>query len=309
MRNFTFIILMLMATITVNAQTVNTVTLLSENFDGPTHQMTTSNNLSLTGDWFIIDTLFVSSNNCIHSPIYPITGQGSYLTTPMLPYLNGATNYYLTFKNIAKLSNIDYAIIEYRFSIGGTAPNLSWSPYSTIVFSNDSTFYTGNSLNISNGRFNHNCYPNWLPSNNSALPANNWWQTETLDITSFVVNPASNGAYFQLRFKTMSIINNLIPTGWFIDDVEVYATGNGLGIDQTAETSYSVYPNPVENQLVIENGDQITQIELFQMDGKQIKSIINNCNTIDVSDLSSGIYMIKLIDKNNHSTIKKIVKL
>ncbi len=299
---------MLLVAITVNAQTVNTVTLFSENFDGPTHQMTTSSNHSLTEDWFTIDTLFVSSNNCIHSPMYPTTGVGSYLNTPMLPFLNGATNYYLTFKHIAKLSNIDYANIEFRYCIGGTAPDLLWSPYSIIDFSSGDTSYTGNSLNISNGRFNHNCYTNWLPGSNSALPTNNWWQTETLDITSFVVNQASNGTYFQLRFKTMSVLNTL-PTGWFLDDIEVYATGNSLGIDQTAKISYSVYPNPVENLFVIENGDQITQIELFQMDGKQIKSIINNGNTVDISDLNSGIYMLKLIDKNNHATIKKIVKL
>jgi hypothetical protein len=270
--------------------------------------MTTSNNNSLTGDWFIIDTLFVSSNNCIHSPIYPTTGVGSYLSTPMLPFLNGATNYYLTFKHIAKLSNIDYANIEFRFCIGGTAPDLLWSPYSIIDFSSDSSFYTGNSLNISNGRFNHNCYTNWLPNNNSALPTNNWWQTETLDITSFVVNATSNNTFFQIRFKTMSVLNTL-PTGWFIDDIEIYASGNGLGIDQTGETSYSVYPNPVENQFVINNGEQIARIELFQMDGKQIKSVIYNGSTVDISDLSSGIYMLKLVDKNNQTSVKKIVKL
>ena len=104
MRKLIFTILLFLVTLNAWSQCADSTTVFFENFDGPTHQMTTSNNLSLTGDWFIIDTLFVSSNNCIHSPIYPITGQGSYLTTPMLPYLNGATNYYLTFKNIAKLS-------------------------------------------------------------------------------------------------------------------------------------------------------------------------------------------------------------
>ena len=52
----------------------------------------------------------------------------------------------------------------------------------------------------------------------------------------------------------------------------------------------------------------IKQIQIFDNNGTLVKSIVNQDNNIDISDLLSGIYFVKLVtDKGAYS--QKIVKL
>jgi hypothetical protein len=57
-----------------------------------------------------------------------------------------------------------------------------------------------------------------------------------------------------------------------------------------------LYPNPVHNQLFIEFGEgQITGINIIDLSGKIVKSILNNkVNSIDVSSLQQGIYILAI---------------
>ena len=70
------------------------------------------------------------------------------------------------------------------------------------------------------------------------------------------------------------------------------------------------YPNPVENQLNITASDMITKIEVYNLIGQQIKSISNHSNIIqiDLSELSSSTYIIKVYSEQKNQTIKVIKK-
>jgi len=71
-----------------------------------------------------------------------------------------------------------------------------------------------------------------------------------------------------------------------------------------------IYPNPIENTLFIQNtlDYQIEKIEIFDVIGKNVYSSekVNN-NSVDVSNLTSGIYLVKLYSGSAHIT-QKIVK-
>jgi len=71
-----------------------------------------------------------------------------------------------------------------------------------------------------------------------------------------------------------------------------------------------IYPNPIENTLFIQNtlDYQIEKIEIFDVIGKNVYSsdIVNN-NSVNVSNLTSGIYLVKLYSGSAHTT-QKIVK-
>jgi len=59
-----------------------------------------------------------------------------------------------------------------------------------------------------------------------------------------------------------------------------------------------VYPNPSTSIINIKSQNTvITKIELFNSYGQEIKAINNNFETIDISDLSSGVYIMRFFTK------------
>ncbi|PHS68337.1 MAG: sporulation protein SpoOM [Flavobacterium sp.] len=74
----------------------------------------------------------------------------------------------------------------------------------------------------------------------------------------------------------------------------------------------TIYPNPTSNFITISTKENtISAIEIYNVLGKEILKV-NTTNSnqlkIDLSDLSSGIYLIKIIDSSGKSTLKKVVK-
>jgi hypothetical protein len=80
-------------------------------------------------------------------------------------------------------------------------------------------------------------------------------------------------------------------------------------LNKTVE--FSAYPNPVTNLLKVATAVQDLngyQVELYNTNGLKVKSLnLLDGNTIDVSDLSSAIYMLKITkDKNLVQTLKVV---
>lgn len=86
-------------------------------------------------------------------------------------------------------------------------------------------------------------------------------------------------------------------------------TVNSVGIEDAANTFASVYPNPVNDLLTVTLSDlDNAQFELMDVQGKMImSSTINNGEQIDMSNLESGIYFVRLISNENRM-IKRVVK-
>lgn len=83
-----------------------------------------------------------------------------------------------------------------------------------------------------------------------------------------------------------------------------------IGGEQTTAT-YSVYPNPTKDKLVVSssNQDEIMKVEVMDMNGKVLSTQELRSNTvIDVSDISSGIYFVKIASTINGATQIKFVK-
>lgn len=95
------------------------------------------------------------------------------------------------------------------------------------------------------------------------------------------------------------------------------ATANGIRIDNVEltsvesvaenEISFNVYPNPVENQLLIETEKEITNITIFTVNGVMMYEGRYNEEGIDISGLNAGVYFVK-IAIDNHEIIEKIIK-
>ena len=76
-------------------------------------------------------------------------------------------------------------------------------------------------------------------------------------------------------------------------------------VDENLAASFEVYPNPMNNTLFI-NGD-VKDVTIFNAVGQQVL-FVENVNTIDVADLSEGLYFVRVSDKNGNNVVKKIVK-
>ena len=77
---------------------------------------------------------------------------------------------------------------------------------------------------------------------------------------------------------------------------------------QKEDLGISIYPNPVINSFKILSPLKIEKVEIFNVLGQ--KSSVQNVksNTVDISTLSKGIYILKVYQENAKVATKKIIK-
>jgi len=82
-----------------------------------------------------------------------------------------------------------------------------------------------------------------------------------------------------------------------------------LNVEENKKPSLSFYPNPTDGVLNLSffNNQQINQIQVLDMNGKLVKNYTQTNKQIDISELPSGIYFLKL-NLLGKSLVKKIVK-
>jgi len=79
-----------------------------------------------------------------------------------------------------------------------------------------------------------------------------------------------------------------------------------LAIKDIHFLDYSVYPIPTKNVLNIKSKTEITKIEIFNRLGQLITKTTEN--NIDISNLTQGLYFVKVEDINGNFGVKKIIK-
>ncbi len=81
-----------------------------------------------------------------------------------------------------------------------------------------------------------------------------------------------------------------------------------VGVDETVESRVNLYPNPVQDQLFIElENETVNQVSIIDFSGKVVKSISQISNSIDVSELAKGVYILK-VETNNSVLTSQFLK-
>ena len=76
----------------------------------------------------------------------------------------------------------------------------------------------------------------------------------------------------------------------------------------TEKKDTNIYPNPANNYVIVD-GDDIQEVEIFDMMGRKLISHnVENSSMIDISGLASGIYLFRTIDVDNNISMQKIIK-
>lgn len=83
---------------------------------------------------------------------------------------------------------------------------------------------------------------------------------------------------------------------------------NALGtLDVKSESRISVYPNPASEKIFIK-GEKISDVELYSIDGRKQNVVLNNDQSVNVSHLTKGSYVVKVKIKNEIIIRKLIIK-
>ena len=77
------------------------------------------------------------------------------------------------------------------------------------------------------------------------------------------------------------------------------------------EATFNVYPNPVNDKLYIETETEIKEVVVYDVYGR-VQNLSNSANqqisnSIDVTDLNSGVYFVKVVTENGEA-VKRIIK-
>ena len=91
----------------------------------------------------------------------------------------------------------------------------------------------------------------------------------------------------------------------FVSDMDAVFAGLSPIIDQS---DFSLYPNPAQDQLIIDISDQTADFSIFDLNGRLIeKGNIRYYQSLDVSYYNNGVYLILLNFENGSIGRKKIV--
>ncbi|MDC3195899.1 T9SS type A sorting domain-containing protein [Flavobacteriaceae bacterium] len=92
----------------------------------------------------------------------------------------------------------------------------------------------------------------------------------------------------------------------YIDDVSLIFAST-LSVSEEELMSFSIYPNPATDLISISGVDNIKSIKVYSILGSLEKEVFNT-NQIDISELSSGIHLIKIDNGTGTVFTEKIIK-
>ncbi|MGV3696677.1 FG-GAP-like repeat-containing protein [Flavobacterium sp.] len=204
------------------------------------------------------------------------------------------------------LSEIDeYLHYRIRFQNTGTA-----SAVNVVVTNTLDNGLDWNSLEIDG--VSHNHYVSIRNGNQVSFVFNGIYLP---DSTS---NEAGSQGFicYKIKPKSTSVVGNV-----FYNDAHIYfdfnpaidtnvvstEVTNSLAAPDHQSFAVSVYPNPTNGRVQVTSNLQIKAISLLNVYGQRITDS-TNLEEIDLTNLSNGIYFIRLTEESGRSVTKKIIK-
>ncbi len=144
-------------------------------------------------------------------------------------------------------------------------------------------------------------------------------KTLSLRIISTVTNATSNVAFYSKEAVNTTLRPQLELTSGISSPPLMASFVNGknslLNSEQSenGNTAVRVYPNPVKDRLQVDLGKYKngTDIELFNLYGKRLfhQKVTGSNAELNVSQLATGLYLIKIRAENMIVSTIKIVKI
>jgi Secretion system C-terminal sorting domain len=180
----------------------------------------------------------------------------------------------------------------------------------TTILGATTTTATSALLNNTNGLKVWN-----LPSSSAGRPQLGGLQIDKVTNRIYVNEQKSNsGMYFDIASinavtntfanHQLSIVSSSIGNGG------IYLASNTqvLGVNDILEANnaMAIYPNPSNGEFKIDALQDIKNVILFDVTGKQLETIFTN-GSYTINNAKAGIYYLKIIGENGEQTTKKII--
>jgi hypothetical protein len=130
------------------------------------------------------------------------------------------------------------------------------------------------------------------------------WQSIDVPLTTFIERGFDPTNFFQFKIGASSDLRTQL--GYF-DNIYFYKAST-LNIESNKLLGFSMYPNPASNRLHISAANTIQNAEIYNVLGKKVMNVTINktSESIDISNLASGVYMIKYNVEGSTGTAKFI---
>ncbi|MDI9256642.1 FG-GAP-like repeat-containing protein [Flavobacterium sedimenticola] len=211
-------------------------------------------------------------------------------------------------------------------------PNANTYPVSTVDrpigdLNNDGFLDIQNGTNVlfNNGNSNHwlNVNLRGIQSNRNGIGARveiyGAWGKQIRDVQSGTgfQNMSKITAHFGIGQET--VINQVIirwPSG-IVDTITnptsnqslLVVEGSTLGLDAFSNQNFSLYPVPTQKTLMITAENiNFKNAQIFDMNGKMVRSLTLQSSNIDVESLAKGTYLLLLTDDRNQKHSGKFIK-
>ena len=145
------------------------------------------------------------------------------------------------------------------------------------------------------------CHPIGVTSGTFTLPAGS---TKYVNAHFYPNNVAGSG------YMKVKVVNTNSPMDSVV--VTYYGVAGAVGIEEITASDIQVFPVPTRNYLNIMiplEGERL-QLDIRDISGKRVSthSITSNSTTLDVSDLSAGLYMAGFSHNGHLICAKRFVK-
>ena len=78
-------------------------------------------------------------------------------------------------------------------------------------------------------------------------------------------------------------------------------------VNENINNEITIYPNPAESTIQVNSVEEIESIHILTLDGKKIISNLEiSTNVADVSELSTGVYLVELVTYNNQRFVQRL---
>lgn len=153
------------------------------------------------------------------------------------------------------------------------------------------------------------CYSNgtwaWRPNNNSSWSWNNWCPGNKIPTRVINLGDLAAGEHsFRIEVPEAQFVDG---QGYFPMSVYMQGYSETLGTPDFEHNTFNIHPNPVADIATIETGDQhIKTVTVINALGQTVFE--GTSEKIDLSQMQSGIYMVKVQFSNNLTATRKIIK-
>lgn len=190
-------------------------------------------------------------------------------------------------------------------------------PSQTIVFGSPFTYtipetaFTGiaNADRIFSAKLsNGDPLPSWITFNSTTLTFSGTVPAQSAGAPSFRYNaPAASNA-------NPANLDIILTCSNPVGDIIVYllnldVTNVTTYVSEVSNTNIAVYPNPTKGMIQINSTDKIEQLSVMNINGQVLmtKTNVQNNEAVDVSNLSSGVYILRVLS-NNKTVNTRLIK-